>query len=56
MESFDSAELYKQALAKKESDELDRLHTDRSEWHRFTARAHMRSQCIASDDPRLKEK
>jgi hypothetical protein len=30
MESFDSAELYKQALGNKESVELERLHKDRS--------------------------
>ncbi len=47
MESFDTAESCKKALAKKESDESDRLNVHPSEWNRFTVRAY----CAPSASP-----
>jgi hypothetical protein len=59
VESFDSAEACQRALSKKWDDEEERFQSEYphpSEFEKFALAERAQSECIATDDPRLKEK
>jgi hypothetical protein len=57
--SFDSAEACQRALSKKLDEEEDRFQSEYphpSEFEKFALAERAQSECVATDDPRLKEK